>query len=149
MRIQEVAIILMALMLTACSRQPSVPASDQAATGYCFRAGSDQQFDCSAPPLTVKELRDPLAPDSTFSDEELMDLLAEIKRWLAQRRLSLEGKTIPPQLQDSARATTAEIENDTDRDTTQTPSAGLPRPWALILNDFSPRSLQRTNSAQP
>lgn len=147
MHIQEVAIILMALMLTACSRQPSVP--DQAATGYCFRAGSDQQFDCSAPPLTVKELRDPLAPDSTFSDEELMDLLAEIKRWLAQRRLSLEGKTIPPQLQDSARATTAEIENDTDRDTTQTPSAGLPRPWALILNDFSPRSLQRTNSAQP
>ena len=149
MRIQEVAIILMALMLTACSRQPSVPASDQAAAGYCFRAGSDQQFDCSAPPLTVKELRDPLAPDSTFSDEELMDLLAEIKRWLAQRRLSLEGKTIPPQLQDSARATTAEVENDTDQDTTQTPSAGLPRPWALILNDFSPRSLQRTNSAQP
>lgn len=147
MHIQEVAIILMALMLTACSRQPSVP--DPAATGYCFRAGSDQQFDCSAPPLTVKELRDPLAPDSTFSDEELMDLLAEIKRWLAHRRLSLEGKTIPPQLQDSARATTAEIENDTDRDTTQTPSAGLPRPWALILNDFSPRSLQRTNSAQP
>jgi hypothetical protein len=141
----------MALMLTACSRQPSVPVSDQAATGYCFRAGSDQQFDCSAPPLTVKELRDPLAPDSIFSDEELMDLLAEIKRWLAQRRLSLEGKTIPPQLQpqDSARSTTAEIENDTDHNTTQPPSAGLPRPWALILNDFSPRSLQRTNSAQP
>ncbi|GAA0790962.1 hypothetical protein [Marinobacterium sediminicola] len=140
MRIQEVATITLSMTLVACSLQTPAPDSNSATESHCFRAGSEQQFDCSAPALQLNELRDPLAQTSRFTDEELMDLLAEIKRWLARRKLLLQGETIPPELlpkHSPVPVTTSTEEN-----------ARLPRPWALILNDFSAESLQRSNSSQ-
>lgn len=131
---QVAALLLLALLLTGCSRQPSRPA--EADAGFCLRAGQAQQFDCRAPALDRRRLQDPLAIEQPVSDEALMDLLAEVKRWLARRRLQLQGQPIPPELQPSPAAAAVSPP--------PTP-ARLARPWALILDDFSPASLQRTN----
>ncbi|GAA0702305.1 hypothetical protein GCM10009104_34550 [Marinobacterium maritimum] len=132
--------LALALTVSGCSLKPPPPDAATAVDGYCLRAGDNQSFDCSAPQLSVQDVRDPLAPESRFSDEELMDLLAEVKRWLARRQLTLQGETIPPELKPETNA------SPTPSDTAK--AAGLPRPWALILNDFSPQSLQRSNYDQ-
>lgn len=137
--LQGVSVLVLAVTLAGCSM--SHPRESSTADGYCLRAGGDKAFDCSAPALPIPEVRDPLAPSNRFSDEELMDLLAEIKRWLARRRLSLQGEAVPPELQPDN--TTPTMPSDLAR------PASLPRPWALILNDFSAQSLQRTISDQP
>lgn len=91
----------MLTLLSGCSTLNPTPPDEQRAQngGYCLRAGEQQAYDCSAPALDIRQVRDPLQPDSQFTDEELFSLLAEVKRWLQQERLRMEGQPIPPELQ--------------------------------------------------
>lgn len=84
-------------MLAGCSSTPKPESAEQ--TGYCLRAGKEQSFDCSAPALSVNQVRDPLQPRTRFTDEELFSLLSEIKRWLERERLIASGQPVPPHLQ--------------------------------------------------
>ncbi len=136
--LQGVPALALALTLAGCSPNVLSPKTPTAADGYCLRSGDDQAFDCAAPALPVQALRDPLAPVNRFSDEELMSLLAEVKRWLAQRKQVLQG----------AEVSANTVVPSSPPALSSTPTPPLPRPWALILNDFSPQSLQRTNSGQ-
>lgn len=138
--LQGIPILVLVLIqaLAGCSQQPLSSAGPRTGEEYCLRAGKEQTFDCSAPLLRVQDVRDPLAPEHRFSDEELMSLLAEAKRWLARRKLALQGADMPPEPSLSPAPTSP----------SEQPSALLPRPWALILNDFSPHALQRNNYAQ-
>ena len=88
-------------LLSGCSALQQTASTEQSARdGYCLRAGEQQAYDCSAPALDPRQVRDPLQPNSQFSDEELFSLLAEVKRWLKRERLRAEGKPIPPELED-------------------------------------------------
>lgn len=137
---------ILALLLTGCAQQPAARDTQAGADdgGYCLRAGDDQAFDCSSPALPLHLVRDPLAPDPRFNNEEMMTLLAEVRRWLARRKLTLQGEAIPRELREQSHPGSADPVTATDTLPTE---AQLPRPWALILNDFSPQSLQRSNSA--
>lgn len=131
-QLRVIITLSLVLLQTGCSQQPATPADHN---GYCLRAGDRQQFDCTAPALPINELRDPLSPNHRFTDEELMTLLAEIKLWLAQHRQALETGTAPPMATSGPTDTSKPIIN-----------AQLARPWYLILDDFSPAALQRSNS---
>ncbi len=135
--LQGILALALTLNLSGCSLRPPPPEAVTAADEYCLRAGDNQAFDCTAPRLRVQDVRDPLAPESRFTDEELMDLLTEVKRWLVRRKLTLQGEVVPPEL--------APTQPPSQAASMEQPPARLSRPWALILNDFSPRSLQRTN----
>lgn len=136
MHYRRLAFTGLLIVLAGCSRQPSVPAANSDLS-YCLRSGEGQLYDCSAPPLTLAELRDPLAPGEAISDEELMSLLAEIRRWLARRRLTLQGEPIPPELQ------------------LREPASAPPSPpalaaptqplWPRVMDSISRPSLQRNN----
>jgi len=87
-------------LLSGCSAlRQAAPAEQSAQDGYCLRAGEQQSYDCSAPALDIRQVRDPLQPRSQFTDEELFSLLAEVKLWLQRERLRVEGQPIPPELQ--------------------------------------------------
>lgn len=122
------------LLLVGCSRQPSIPESS-AEQAYCLRSGEGQRYDCNAPALTLAEVRDPLAPGETISDEELMTLLAEVRRWLARRRLQLQGEPIPPELQ----------LREQNRPPALPPTLAAPdQPlWPRVMESISRPSLQR------
>jgi len=83
-------------LLGGCSAGPAEQVSTQ--SGFCLRAGQQQDFDCSAPALEINQVRDPLQPRHQFTDEELFSLLAEIKRWLEREKLMAASQPIPPHL---------------------------------------------------
>ncbi len=138
--LQDALLLALTLMISGCSLPLFTPESSVTAERYCLRSGDEHMFDCTAAPVSAQDPQDPLAPTSHFSDEELMDLLAETKRWLARRKEALQGKTTPVTRDDRARPSSSASP------ATDTPP--LPRPWAQILDDFSPHSLQRTNSGR-
>lgn len=56
----------MLTLLSGCSTLNPTPPDEQRAQngGYCLRAGEQQAYDCSAPALDIRQVRDPLQPDS-------------------------------------------------------------------------------------
>ncbi|MBP0048400.1 hypothetical protein H9C73_06605 [Marinobacterium sp. AK62] len=128
----RIMLLSLGALLAGCSMQPTEPEPEQPSAGaFCLRSGESQAFDCSAPPLSIQQVRDPLAPGERISDEELMTLLADIKRWLARRRLILEGKPIPPELQPRS------------EEPALLPRLNAPL-WPRVMNSISRPSLQRS-----
>jgi len=124
---------LAAMVLAGCSQQP--PTSLASPQPYCLRAGAVQAYDCTAPPIALEQLRDPLEPLESFSDTELMSLLADVRRWLARRKLELLGQPVPPELQQPIPLTPS-------APVAVTHTAPL---WPNVMDAVSRPSLQRNN----
>ncbi len=123
-------------LLAGCSSQPSTPPDIPTGQAYCLRSGETQLYDCSAPALAINLVRDPLAPGEEISDEDLMALLAEIRRWLEWRRLTLLGEPIPPEL----------IPPEERPPALSEPALANPNQplWPRVIDSISRPSLQRS-----